>query len=220
MAAPHSPPAHASQHHLPPSPPPSPPATRRRHRRKPDPFEALATTPIPSIPASPASEPAAAAANEPLLKRIILTPILFTSFLVSLFLVNYRNRARRTAARAPSFPLLTYLFPSTWLDPEPYQHPHDSTWDRRDSSRHVEPHDAISPGSASQTGGTQLRKKRTSWHLHKKIRKVARLEIGDAWEMRGRVIVAMAAIMLLTCAVLCMALKWCFLSVSHALSRA
>lgn len=152
--------------------------------------------------------------------KIILTPILFTSFLVSLFLVNYRNRARRTAARAPSFPLLTYLFPSTWLDPEPYQHPHDSTWDRRDSSRHVEPHDAISPGSASQTGGTQLRKKRTSWHLHKKIRKVARLEIGDAWEMRGRVIVAMAAIMLLTCAVLCMALKWCFLSVSHALSRA
>jgi hypothetical protein len=42
---------------LPPSPPPSPPSTRRRHKKKPDPFEKLATTPIPSLPSSPANEP-------------------------------------------------------------------------------------------------------------------------------------------------------------------
>jgi hypothetical protein len=43
--------------HLPPSPPLSPPTRRRRHKKKLDPFEELATTPIPSAPSSPTTEP-------------------------------------------------------------------------------------------------------------------------------------------------------------------
>ncbi|KAL1793359.1 hypothetical protein ACET3X_008341 [Alternaria dauci] len=140
MSAAHN---HRHTHDLPPSPPPSPPSTRRRKKKKPDPFEELATTPIPSLSSSPANE--LNDDQEPLLKQIILTPVLFISFLLSLFLVNYRNRVRRTEAHSPSFSLFAYFAPSSWLDPEPYQDPDDSTWGRRGTIGHVEPHDAIGP---------------------------------------------------------------------------
>ncbi|EUC41948.1 hypothetical protein COCMIDRAFT_104786 [Bipolaris oryzae ATCC 44560] len=226
--------------------PPSPQATRRRHKKKPDPFEQLATTPIPSPPSSPAS--ALHDSNEPLLARIILTPIFFTSFLLSLFLVNYRNRARRTHAHASSssssssstsYPysssassLLAYLVPSRWLHPEPYQDPDDSTWGRRDTALHVEPHDAISPkqqdaqagfvrmGTKKNQKNNNNNNKKTSWHLHKKICKVAKMEIGDALEMRGRMIAAMAAFALVAGVAGWMGLRWCFVSLSHAWSAA
>ncbi|EUC36815.1 hypothetical protein COCCADRAFT_2127 [Bipolaris zeicola 26-R-13] len=218
---------HHQHHHLQ-TPPPSPQTTRRRHKKKPDPFEQLATSPIPSPPSSPTS--ALHDSNEPLLARIILTPVFFTSFLLSLFLVNYRNRARRTHAHAStssssssSLSLLAYLVPSRWLDPEPYQDPDDSTWGRRDTAHHVEPHDAISPKPDAQSafmrpGGKNKKKKKKSWHLNKKIRKVAKLEIGDALEMRGRMIAAMAVFVILAGVVCWMGLRWCFASLSHALS--
>lgn len=47
---------HPQKQHLPPSPPPSPPSTRRRHKKKLDPFEELASAPIPSPPSSPPNE--------------------------------------------------------------------------------------------------------------------------------------------------------------------
>ena len=125
---------------------------------------------------------------------------MFTSFLLSLFLVNYRNRARRTEAHSLSFSLLAYLAPSSWLDPEPYQDPDDSKWGRRGTTGHVEPHDAIGPRSDEQDDEKpKKRKKRKSWHLHRKIRKVAKLEIGDALEMRGRMIVVMLVVYIYYC---------------------
>ena len=73
-----APSAHEYHHrqHLPPSPPPSPPVRaqpeprKRRHKKKPDPFEQLATTPISSLPASPANDVNDNDAQEPLLKRV------------------------------------------------------------------------------------------------------------------------------------------------------
>jgi len=214
--------AHDFRHnqHLPPSPPPSPPSTRRRHKKKKsDPFEELATTPIPSLPSSPANE--LNDDQESLLTRIILTPVLFISFLLSLFLVNYRNRARRTEAHSPGFSLLTYLAPSSWLDPEPYQDPDDSTWGRRGTIGHVEPHDAIGP-RPDEPGEEKpkQRKKKKSWHLNRKIRKMAKLEIGDALEMRGRMIVVMLVVLGLTCGMLWMGVKWAVVSVSGMMSGA
>ncbi|KAG9196334.1 hypothetical protein G6011_01455 [Alternaria panax] len=201
--------AHNYHHnqHLPPSPPPSPPSTRRRQKKKQDPFEELATAPIPSLPSSPANE--LDDDQEPLLKRIILTPVLFISFLLSLFLVNYRNRARRTEAHSPGFSPLAYLAPSSWLDPEPYQDPDDSTWDRRGTIGHVEPHNAIGSRPDGQVEEKpKKRKKKKSWHLNRKIRKMAKLEIGDALEMRGRMIVVMLVVLGLACATLWMGAKW------------
>ena len=66
---------------------------------------------------------------------------------------------------------------------------------------HVEPPDALNP---DQRQGRDKRK-RKSWHLHRKIRKIARLEISDAFEMRRRVMVAMALVIMLAGYAV-----WCF----------
>jgi hypothetical protein len=141
---------------------------------------------------------------------------LFISFLLSLFLVNYRNRARRTEAHSLGFSLLAYLTPSSWLDPEPYQDPDDSTWGRRGTIGHIEPHAAIGPRPDEQgEGKPKKRKKRKSWHLNRKIRKMAKLEIGDALEMRGRMIVVMLVVLGLACGMLWMGTKWVIVSASQ-----
>lgn len=53
--------------------------------------------------------------------------------------------------------------------------------------------------------------------MHRKIRQVAKLEIGDALEMRGRVIAVMIIIMGLACIGLCMGLKWVVVCTSNVL---
>ncbi|KAK5240749.1 hypothetical protein LTR16_010220, partial [Cryomyces antarcticus] len=64
--------------------------------------------------------------------------------------------------------LWSRLSPRAWIDPEPYQDPTDSTWQQNQ------------PGDVP--GG-----KRT-WYSHKKHRKMMKLELTDAFEMRGRMI--------------------------------
>jgi hypothetical protein len=144
------------------------------------------------------------------MSQIILTPVLFISFILSLSFVNLRDRAHRTYAHS-SASFLTYFYPSNWLNLEPYQDPDDSRWGRRDSTGHVEPCDTISPKS----GG---KKKRGSWHLNKKIRKMAKLEVSDAFEMRGMVIVVMLAMMLVGAVVLGVGVKWLFATLWQSLA--
>ena len=140
--------------------------------------------------------------------QIILTPILFTSFLLSLFLINRSDRARRTQEhRAPS--ILSYFSPAAWIDPEPYQDPNDTTWERRGSTSHYKPHSALNPSQpGSQKDGRNGTKKRRSWHLHKKIGKVAKLEVSDAFEMRGRVIVLLVTVMVLFVVGAFLSVRW------------
>ncbi|KAF2441238.1 hypothetical protein P171DRAFT_92584 [Karstenula rhodostoma CBS 690.94] len=175
------------QKHFPPSPPPSPTARRRHKKNKgsDDPFLRLGHPANQPLTASPPSSPpnGADVPEEPLYKRIILTPFLFTSFLVSLFLIDTQN----AVSRAKNSGLVSFR------DPEPYQYSHDSRWGRHGSTSHVKPPDSLNPG---QRSGTRKRKRR-SWHLHRKIRKIAKLEISDAFEMRGRVMVAMIVILLM-----------------------
>ncbi|CAO2648923.1 Nn.00g098720.m01.CDS01 [Neocucurbitaria sp. VM-36] len=203
---------HQAQQLLP-SPPPSPPSTRRRRKKKSDPFEELPITPIPSPPSSPPNE---LAEEEPLLTKIILTPLYFISFIFSLFIVNYRDRARRTKSHS-SHSFLSYLYPSTWLDPEPYQDPDDSTWGRSSSAGHVEPNDAIGPRKDKGSAGGK-KKKKTPWHLNKKIRKIARLEISDALEMRGTILAGICAALGLGLIALWMGMRWLLTSLSASLS--
>lgn len=147
--------------------------------------------------------------------KIILTPVLFTSFLLSLFLVNAQNRARRTAAHTPPSSYLTYLFPSSWLDPEPYQDHNNSTWGRRGATGHVEPNDAIAPKDAqldrtrdAKEAKEGKKKRKESWHLNKKIRKIARLEVSDAFESQGKIIVVMVAMMVFTVIGFWVGMRW------------
>ena len=210
---------HHVHNQFPPSPPPSPPSVKKRHRKRDsnDPFLQLGDPANHAFANPPLSTPSdAQGSEEPLYKRvctpivciskkkidnlsssstcfstastttpqytnflqIIVTPFLFVSFLISLFLVDTQNAITRTKNST--------LF--NFLDPDPYQDPGDSKWDRRGSTTHVMPPDALNP---DQRRGKDKRK-RKSWHLHKKIRKIARLEISDAFEMRRRVMVAMA----------------------------
>ncbi|KAF2185140.1 hypothetical protein K469DRAFT_666045 [Zopfia rhizophila CBS 207.26] len=189
---------------LPPSPPPSP--SRRRHKKRADPFLELNSTPLssPSPPSSPKDEEQE---QESLLTRIIISPILFTSFLLSLFLVNRNDRARRTTSIShfsSRSNLLSYLYPSTWISPEPYQDPSDSTRGPQDSvssSGHAEPHGFF---RIAQRG----KEKQNSWHLHKKIRQVTKLEINDAFELRSRVIAAMITVLVLLVVGVVLAVRW------------
>lgn len=160
-----------------------------------------------------------------MLATIILTPILFVSFVVSLFWVNRRNRARRSQAHTTHSSLLSSLAPSTWLDPEPYQDPTDSTWGQRgDAPGHPESYDALSQpkgaGGQSQENNNNntKKKKKKSWHLNKKIRKVAKLEVSDAFEMRGRVMAMVLFLMLLVAVAIWTVLKWIVLSMSNMIA--
>lgn len=84
---------------------------------------------------------------------------------------------------------------------------------------HVEPHDAIGPRPDEQSDEKKSKKKKKrSWHLNKKIRKVAKLEVGDALEMRERVMLGMAIVMAIGCAALWMGFKWLYVYMSQALS--
>ncbi|KAF2740521.1 hypothetical protein EJ04DRAFT_508035 [Polyplosphaeria fusca] len=176
---------------LPTSPQPSPPRKRPKKHNQ-DPFFDLSNIPLtsPIPPSSPnhAQQDSQDTPDPPdsLITRAILTPLYMTSFLISLFLINRSSRARRTASHPSQTSFLSYFSPRVYLDPEPYQDPLSSTWERRGSTSHVEPHPFVGD------------EKKRGWHLHKKIRKVARLEIGDAFEMRRHVVVMMvgAAVLL------------------------
>jgi hypothetical protein len=128
--------------------------------------------------------------------------------------VNLRDRAKRTYAHS-STSFVTYLYPSSWLDPEPYQDPDDSSWGRRGVTTHVEPNEAISPKGAGQAE-TKTKKQKKSWHLNKKIRKVAKLEVSDAFEMRGRVIAGMLVMMALGSIALWMGVKWMVVALANS----
>jgi hypothetical protein len=143
--------------------------------------------------------------------------VLFISFILSLSFVNLRDRAQRTYAHSSSS-FLTYLYPSRWLDPEPYQDPSDSSWGRRGATTHVEPNDAIGPKDGEQAESRRKREKK-SWHLNKKIRQVAKLEVSDAFEMRGRVIAGMVVMMALASVVLWMSVKWMLVALASSLSK-
>ena len=163
-----------------PSPLPSPNSQAHPHRRKRrDSLAALINSP----PLSPTtSEP-----EEPFstrIRNIILTPFLLTSFIISLTLVSLHDRYKR-AIEHPSSRTNWFL---TYFNPEPYED--------------------VGTTSPSGDPGERAQKKRNSWHLTKKIRKITRLEVSDAFEMRGQVLVGMAVVGLLGVMVLWAAVRW------------
>lgn len=84
----------------------------------------------------------------------------------------------------------------------------------------MEPHDAIGPkqGVLDGTGeakgkdktrdGKEAGKRKKSWHLHKKIRKIARLEISDAFENQSTIILFMVATMVFSLIGFWVGMRW------------
>ncbi|KAF1814973.1 hypothetical protein P152DRAFT_480087 [Eremomyces bilateralis CBS 781.70] len=120
------------------------------------------------------------------LTHLILTPLYFTSFLLSLLLVDRRDREYRVSEH--STPSTPHAWHSRW-DPEPYQQPGDSTW----QSSHSRPN--IGPGgkvSGRDHEHRRLGKIQTGrWYVREMHRKVMRMEVTEAFEMRGEVMVAL-----------------------------
>jgi hypothetical protein len=116
-----------------------------------------------------------------------------TSFILSLLYITRIDALRRTSPQRTSF-----LHPTTWFSPpEPYQSPNSTAWghanaNAKEFDRQLQ---------YEVRGGGR-------WHLHKKIRKIAKLEIRDAFEMRRRVIVLMVTVALIICASAVYALQW------------
>lgn len=107
--------------------------------------------------------------------KFIAAPLFFVSFLLSLSYVDRQNRSYRVSQHAQSSPTLWSRFTlrlSNWWDPEPYQDPRDGKWK---SGRNT---------GASNDGNVP--QKREKWFARKNQRKMANLELRDAFEMVDR----------------------------------
>jgi hypothetical protein len=62
-------------------------------------------------------------------------------------------------------------------------------------------------GGAGRTGRTS-RTGRNKWHFNKKIRKMVRLEVSDAFEIRHLVMASMVLVWLGVCFAVYMGLRW------------
>jgi len=150
-----------------------------RHKRASDPFLELEgdVVKLPDQP-SPNDEKDAHAKGHSLLADLVLTPINMITLILSLFVVDHQQRQwRQSQHTSGSEPLWSRLAHGSWLNPEPYQVSRDTTWqsDRPSTSTHV-------PDSTFR-----------GWYTRKKHRAMARMELTDALDMRGRVMIALAA---------------------------
>ena len=105
------------------------------------------------------------------------------TFILSLSVVERQQRRWRVSQRnvaAESF--FSRLAIWSWLDPEPYQDSSDSTWKHSERSSTQSAPDSLYEG----------------WYRRKKHRAMAKLEISDAFDMRGRVLVALLACLMVS----------------------
>ncbi|KAF4547743.1 Hypothetical protein D9617_36g062810 [Elsinoe fawcettii] len=152
--------------------------TRKRKPRPIDPIQRTDTATLASFSASPTT-----AGDDTIWTRTITAPLAFISFLFSLSYVDWRDRARRVAQNTPSpaggYSETVWSWLSIWnWGREPWQR-EDGTWD-------------VGHGQEGKREGEYART--GSWPIRKKLRRMARLEVGDALEMRGVVSVLVLAV--------------------------
>ena len=174
--------------------PDSPPRRQQRRRKPRDPFLDLPDASDSSRPTSRDGRPPGTSssfdgthddddASSSLLNTLIYMPLAAVSFIVSLTLVEYRNRRYRARQHADHsatwFARLVDFF-----DPEPYARHRSPTKDvaslRRQDTDSSATTTTTSGDEAAQTG-------RRRWFATKKRSAMARMQVGDALEMRGRV---------------------------------
>ncbi|KAF2239201.1 hypothetical protein EV356DRAFT_166335 [Viridothelium virens] len=156
-----------------------PSRSRPKHsKKKSDPFLELNTTPgnSPSPPNSPETshETGPSDPSESFFTQLILSPLLFTSFLLSLFLVDRRNRAYRVSEHPTTSTVasvLSRIAPAKWWDPEPYG-----------------THNGGNDGSGDRP--------KQPWYIKKKHRKIAKMEVSEAFELRTSVIFGIVVTMM------------------------
>jgi len=101
------------------------------------------------------------------------------TFIISLVLVDQQQARWRLSQRASTTPAWRSNWP--YFHAEPYQDSGTSAWGHKKSD------------SSSGRPAAQRTTSYQGWYARKKKGALAKLEIGDAWEMRGRVLVALIA---------------------------
>lgn len=107
------------------------------------------------------------------------------SFIISLCVVDNSQRAWRVAQNEGNTGLwgLSRLAPLSWWNAEPYQRFEDATWQSSgDMTNEMQDSQGIVPVPNINT---------EKWFTHKKHRRMARWELGEALEMRSRMAVAL-----------------------------
>jgi hypothetical protein len=117
-----------------------------------------------------------------------MVPVIAVSFILSLFLVERRDRVWRVSQqqRAPvRNSIWSGVSIRNWLDPEPYQDPSDSTWVHSGDQ-----------GVANEVSPPE----KNRWFIKKKHRKMTKLQLGEAFnrldEMRGTVVLCLIGMFL------------------------
>ncbi|KAI5236528.1 hypothetical protein E4T42_09448 [Aureobasidium subglaciale] len=151
------------------------PHSSKRHRKRDS--DLLAEVPDHAVQLD--SEQLSGSGTDSLYSRIVLGPLTMISFLLSLCVVDSQQRAWRVAQRSDSepWPWWKKLSPWTWWNAEPYQSPHDTTW------QHAVPATISSDDGADGTVPAPA-VDTAHWHTRKKHRKMAKLTVSDAIDMR------------------------------------
>ncbi|KAF2222373.1 hypothetical protein BDZ85DRAFT_282443 [Elsinoe ampelina] len=162
-----------------PSPSPSLPPQPRPKHRKPRPLDPLQRTDTATL-TSFTSPPSSPDTSDTLWTRTITAPLAFISFLFSLSYVDWRDRAWRIAQRGTAMGWWEWL---PWNWGEPWQR-EDGRWDV--GGQGGRGGEGKQGGESWNRGeGTPEYGRQRSWPIRKKLRSVARLEMRDAWAMRG-----------------------------------
>ncbi|TVY37696.1 hypothetical protein LOCC1_G007257 [Lachnellula occidentalis] len=137
-----------------------------------------------SRPQSPSNgiraPPSAEAPKESAISRLLIAPLTFISFLLTLALIDARNHALRTHShtKAPSAPLarLKSLLHTLIFKRVPEASPYS----------YVRSPDAK---SESGVGNGNVQSKEEPWHWHTKQRKMMKAEMDEAFRMRESVMI-------------------------------
>ncbi|CRK18437.1 hypothetical protein BN1723_017650 [Verticillium longisporum] len=134
----------------------------------------------------------AAAVDKMTLYKLIMTPIIFVSFLVSLAWVDLRytlmrSHGRRSDSRLPA-----------WLHHLVYRPAHE--------------HDRTRPARAAGGGGGQSQT--TGGYYHTKQKKLAKMEMADAFEIRTHVAAVLAVLVTVVAWTGVSLLRWVWTSVA------
>ncbi|TVY52800.1 hypothetical protein LCER1_G006473 [Lachnellula cervina] len=121
--------------------------------------------------------PSAEAPKESAISRLLIAPLTFVSFLLTLALIDSRNHALRTHTHKPPsapFARIKSLFHSLIFkrvpEPSPYSY-------------------VRSPDAKSESGVEHVQGNEEPWHWHTKQRKMMKAEMDDAFRMRKSVMV-------------------------------
>jgi len=144
--------------------------------------------------------------NDTLFRRLIMMPLISVSFILSLFIIERSERARRNSEHPSNQDRSFWATFSlqNWLDPEPYQDPDDGTWQSAD---------AADVDGLQQQGGVP-RPKRKQWFRRKKAVKVGKMDITEAFDLSGTV---MAMLLALACVVV-LGVGWGGMKAYHGLT--